>query len=335
MVAPRIALATAGAVGLYVCPLGSPMPIGCVAGAVPSPTHGSDLRECLRLSAIAARGQGRSSKRWALRRTGLMVTQRVGGPPSNAQPLRPWKREPMQTTPFRAPTDPLPEVTALRLVSGCSPNRQPHGTPPMTETGRAIQGGTAQMVMLLRRKLLLAAAAGATAWQIAACATGSHQSGQPTPARPGPTAPMSTSTSAAGGEATLPEHFEIQYGDLVSDCHVNANSVTCNETLKNLKPTESYTATMTGKLSGMTVTGYARSYATNPDPQSPECTGTAEMSGPISYIFRPNGTLSARWGPYQRIFTNSCLTSQPPPNSGEDPNREPISEWTATWSPIK
>ncbi|WP_176358163.1 hypothetical protein [Mycobacterium persicum] len=27
------------------------MPTGCVAGAVPSPTCGSDLRECLRLSA--------------------------------------------------------------------------------------------------------------------------------------------------------------------------------------------------------------------------------------------------------------------------------------------
>ncbi|WP_099224452.1 hypothetical protein [Mycobacterium persicum] len=242
----------------------------------------------------------------------------------------------MQTTPIRVATDPLPEVTALRLVSGCSPNKQPLGKPPVAETGHAIKDGKAQMVTRLRPKLLLAAAAGATAWQIAGCAPGSHQSVQPTPAAPRPTAPVSTSTSSAGGgEATLPQHFEIQYGDLVSDCRVSANSVTCNETLKNLKPTASYTGTMTGKLSGMTVTGYARSYATNPDPQSPECTGTAEMSGPISYIFRPDGTLSARWGPYQRTFTNSCLTSQPPPNSGEDPNREPVSEWTATWSPIQ
>lgn len=133
----------------------------------------------------------------------------------------------------------------------------------------------------------------------------------------------------------MPDHFEMQNGDLVSDCRINADSVTCSETLKNLKPTQSYTGTMTGTVTGMTVTGSARSYATYPDPQSPECTGTTEMTGPITYTFRPDGTLSARWGPFQRTITNSCFTSQPEPNSGEDPNREPISEWTATWAQIK
>lgn len=174
----------------------------------------------------------------------------------------------------------------------------------------------------------------ATAIQLAGCTTGNRRAAAPTPYGSDSTHSMSTASSAAGGgPASLPAHFEIQNGDLVSDCRISADSVTCNETLKNLKPTQSYTGTMTGKMSGWTMTGSASSYATFPDPQSPECTGTTEMSGPITVIFRPDGTLTARWGPYQRTMTNSCLTSQPEPNSGEDPNHEPISEWTATWAP--
>lgn len=190
--------------------------------------------------------------------------------------------------------------------------------------------------MALIPRLVCAVVAGATAAHIAGCANGSHQAGQQTPTESHPTAPMSMSTSTPnGGAAVLPEHFEIQYGDLISDCHVSANSVSCNETEKNLRPSGTYTGTMTGTVSGMTVTGNARTFASNPDPQSPECTSTDEMSGPITYVFRSDGTVSARWGPYQRIFTNSCLTSQPPPNSGLDPNSEPMAEWTATWSPIQ
>lgn len=180
------------------------------------------------------------------------------------------------------------------------------------------------------------AAVGFSALQLAACTSGNRRAVPPGPSESNSTRFMSTApASTEGSRASLPGHFEIQNGDLVSDCRISADSVTCNETLKNAKPTQSYAGTMTGKVAGMTVTGSARSYATYPDPQSPECTGTTEMSGPITFTFSPDGTLSARWGPYQRRFTNSCLTSQPEPNSGEDPNREPISEWTATWSPLK
>lgn len=44
----------------------------------------------------------------------------------------------MQTTPIRVATDPLPEVTALRLVSGCSPDKQPLGKPPVVEAGHTL-----------------------------------------------------------------------------------------------------------------------------------------------------------------------------------------------------
>ncbi|MDP7705731.1 hypothetical protein [Mycobacterium sp. TY815] len=176
---------------------------------------------------------------------------------------------------------------------------------------------------------------GATALQLAGCTSGNRPAAPSTPSTSDSTHSISiASSSTDGSPASLPAHLEIRNGDLVSDCRINANLLTCNETLKNLKPTQSYTGTMTGKVSGFTANGSARSYATNPDPQSPECTSTTEMSGPITYVFRPDGTLSARWGPYQRKFTNSCLTAQPEPNPGEDPTREPISEWTATWAPI-
>lgn len=176
-------------------------------------------------------------------------------------------------------------------------------------------------------------AVGVMAIQLAGCTSGNRRSVSPTPSESNSTRSMSTTSSSAEGGPSLPAHFEIQNGDLVSACLISADSLTCNETHKKLKPTQSYTGTMTGKVSGLTVTGSARSYETYPDPQSPECTGTTEISGPITLIFRPDGTLSARWGPYQRRFTNSCLTSQPEPNSGEDPSREPIFEWTATWAP--
>lgn len=53
---PKLALATAAVVGLYVPTLGLPLPGSCmrtggVASAAPSPTCASDLRDCLRLSA--------------------------------------------------------------------------------------------------------------------------------------------------------------------------------------------------------------------------------------------------------------------------------------------
>lgn len=53
--APKTALATLAAVGLFL-PFGAPLPGSClrsigVAGAAPSPTCASDLRECLRSSA--------------------------------------------------------------------------------------------------------------------------------------------------------------------------------------------------------------------------------------------------------------------------------------------
>ncbi|POX74484.1 hypothetical protein, partial [Mycobacterium kansasii] len=49
----RLALATVAAMGLYVATLGIPMASRCdgVAGAAPSRSCSSDLRECLRLSA--------------------------------------------------------------------------------------------------------------------------------------------------------------------------------------------------------------------------------------------------------------------------------------------
>ena len=50
--APKLALATVAAVGLYVPTVGLPVLRSCSqAGAAPSPTCGNDLRECLRLSA--------------------------------------------------------------------------------------------------------------------------------------------------------------------------------------------------------------------------------------------------------------------------------------------
>jgi hypothetical protein len=51
--APKLAPATVAAVAMYLCTLGLPMLVSCtgVAGAAPSPTCASDLRECLRLSA--------------------------------------------------------------------------------------------------------------------------------------------------------------------------------------------------------------------------------------------------------------------------------------------
>ncbi len=138
--------------------------------------------------------------------------------------------------------------------------------------------------------------------------------------------------SSTAAPTTLPPHFRIEYGDLVSDCRVSGDAVRCTETLTILGAHDTYISTMTGTLSGMTVTGTATLHSTNPDQQSPECISGTDITGPITYSFGSDGTVSVRWGPYQRTFTNSCNSQQPGPNASEDPNLEPVFTWTGTWS---
>jgi hypothetical protein len=143
--------------------------------------------------------------------------------------------------------------------------------------------------------------------------------------------PISTSTPGGGGRRGLPEHFGItSNGELVKDCRVNGEAVTC-ETVNSNEPVEgfdSWSGGMTGTLSGMTVTGNGTIHIEGFVPGEPSCRFTQEGTQPVTYVFNSDGTVSASEGPLQwlKTFHGSC--------SGEESNTVPTMEWTATWSAI-
>lgn len=143
--------------------------------------------------------------------------------------------------------------------------------------------------------------------------------------------PTSSSTPGSGGRKGLPQHFGISYdGDLVSDCRVTGDSVSC-DAFNKYAPTgnqDSWTSTVAGTLSGLTMTGTKTIRVEGHYPGEPGCSYTEEASGPVSYEFNSNGTVLMREGPLQWQKTNhgSC--------SGSESQTSPSTEGTATWSAI-
>ncbi len=143
-----------------------------------------------------------------------------------------------------------------------------------------------------------------------------------------------TSTSARGDSKGLPQRFKITSEGKSSDCRINADTVTCTETLgpapdlgPNAAVVDSYTGTVTGTLSGLTLTGRWSARQVTHAPMDPSCVMTDELSGPVRYAFTTNGTVAMQVGPYQVIRTEGggC--------SSTDPVTNPAFEETGTWSP--
>jgi hypothetical protein len=143
--------------------------------------------------------------------------------------------------------------------------------------------------------------------------------------------PPSTSVGG-GGRKGLPAHLGITYdGVLVSDCRVSGEAVTCKIINPNapVGNQDSWTSEVTGTLSGLTMTGTKTIRVTGHYDGEPGCLFTEEASGPATYVFSSDGTVSMREGPIQWQHTDygSCSNSYS--------QTVPETEGTAKWSAIQ
>lgn len=108
--------------------------------------------------------------------------------------------------------------------------------------------------------------------------------------------PASTTSSSIG----LPpmKHFRIgdqRYG-AVHDCYVNDNAVTCTLSMEPSYSVQSYEGTVTGTLSGLTLTGTQTTHQRYPDETDRSCIWTTDTSDPVTYVFSLDGTVAMRGG---------------------------------------
>ena len=129
------------------------------------------------------------------------------------------------------------------------------------------------------------------------------------------------STSAGGGRTGLPSRFRMSVGSAISDCRIAGNTVTCTSRLEP-RPAgvNAWMATIAGTISGLSVTGMKTEHV---ESDGADCATTSEGSGPFTYDFTTNGTVSVHEGPI-RWQTTHC--------TGSNSSTEPVRNLTGTWS---
>ena len=141
--------------------------------------------------------------------------------------------------------------------------------------------------------------------------------------------PPSTSTGGTGHKG-LPSHLGITYnGALISDCRVSGEAVNCKVINPNapVGNQDSWTSEVTGTLSGLTMTGTETIHVEGHYDGQPGCLYTEKASGPVTYDFNSDGTVSMRGGPMQWQHTDygNCSNSY----SQTSPENEVTAEWSA------
>lgn len=91
---------------------------------------------------------------------------------------------------------------------------------------------------------------------------------------------------------------------------------------------ESWTATTTGTLSGLTMTGTFTIQEIFHQADEPSCRTERSLSGPVTYAFALDGTVVMSGGMFQTETRSSG--SCPGSSSG----KSPIGQGTGLWSPI-
>jgi hypothetical protein len=141
-----------------------------------------------------------------------------------------------------------------------------------------------------------------------------------------------TSTSAGnGGRRGLPERFELK-GDfgVVSDCRVSGESITCKESWNAVgEGVESDTSTVTGTLTGLTMTGTREMRRIGHVPSDPTCGYTEDHSIPVTYRFSPDGTVAMSNGPGQWKITHTGSCSYLSPDTGTSASGDATGMWSA------
>ena len=165
-----------------------------------------------------------------------------------------------------------------------------------------------------------------TAEDVAACMElfdscmhgGASRGGNPVP-------PASTPTGTGAKPAALPKRFGVDHGGgALSDCRVDGDSVSCTANWKT--DNDTYTAEFTGTVAGLTMTGTTVTHRAGTTPSDPGCVIDEIYSGPVSYLFSPDGEVTFTAGPNQRqtSLSGSC--------SGGNSGTTEVMKGTATWS---
>ena len=157
-----------------------------------------------------------------------------------------------------------------------------------------------------------------------ACINGGASAGNPRPP---------TSTTAGGGSRSgLPQHFGItaSFG-VISDCRVSGESVTCKESWNPVgEGVESDTSSVTGTVTGLTMTGTREMRRVGHVPSDPGCGYIEDSSIPVTYRFSPDGTVAMSNGAGQWKITHTGNCSYLNPSAGTSASGDA----TGTWSEI-
>lgn len=134
-----------------------------------------------------------------------------------------------------------------------------------------------------------------------ACAHGTAGSGS--------NPPGSTRAGSGTGKG-LPAHLGIRMtgnGDASWDCRVSGDSLSCKgKLLAPFGSVDSYQETFTGALAGLTATGTFKGHQTGHAPADPSCHFEQDLSGPATYVFGHDGSVTIRQGPAQAQGTYNC-----------------------------
>jgi hypothetical protein len=133
----------------------------------------------------------------------------------------------------------------------------------------------------------------------------------------------SSASAGGGGGGELPTRFKINSDLVTQDCLTSGDNVTCKLSWNPLPDGfDSWTAEFTGLRTGLTVKGTLSGTQTEHAIATPSCRSVETFSGPATYTFSMDGTVTISEGPFQRQTTGCPSTFS---------RTTPGAELTAKW----
>lgn len=139
-------------------------------------------------------------------------------------------------------------------------------------------------------------------------------------------APSPPPTTTGGSKSSLPPRFGIDSEHFAYDCSHNGDAVSCKTTWKTAPPeVDSFSQTITGTLSGLTMSGTAAS--TTKYHNSAGCSLESTESHSLNFIFNLGGAVAVHSEPFDETVNYTC-----PTGTGSNNIRSPAVDFAATWS---
>jgi hypothetical protein len=179
-------------------------------------------------------------------------------------------------------------------------------------------------------RVAVGSAAALAALGLTACKSPSGEvTGQPEAPKSVTTGQLRPSASKSGNDGVLPKQFRIVSEGSLEECNRDGESVTCTTQLDPLPDNyESWTGSVTGTLSGLTLTGMSTVHEVFHQSGDPDCRTEQHRSGPVTYDFSLDGT----------VVRGEGLMNYDSTSSGSCPHSYSGQQWggqgTGKWSPL-